>query len=103
MTNPVLKRTKPIVLLTPHPGPTAIELRHEPDERRESVSLSSHRVRRGRGRGGPSCLRLALGVSRRLPLSPALSPLVPHGEREKARRRLLANSRAGHPGLLPVE
>src|SRR5437773_55188 len=65
---------------TPSPGPTAIELRSEGEENSEFLSLSSLRGRRGLGRGGPSCLRLSLGVSRRLPLSPALSPRRGEGE-----------------------
>ena len=49
-----------------------------------------------------------LTVTIRMPLSPALSPLVPRGEREKIRRRLLAQaiqklrcSRAGSLVHLP--
>jgi hypothetical protein len=45
-------------------------------------SLSSHRGRRGLGRGGPSRLKVRRCVSGWIPLSPALSPFVPHGERE---------------------
>src|SRR4051812_42526585 len=41
------------------------------------------RGRRWPGRGGPSCLPVEVVVRSEMPLSPTLSPLVPHGEREK--------------------
>ncbi len=64
--------------------------------------LSSRRGRRGLGRGGPSCLRLALLVTKGRSLSPALSPLVPRGEREKIRPRGVANSSAVGPSPGPI-
>jgi hypothetical protein len=56
-------------------------------ERSEVFSLSSLRGR-GQGRGGPSCLRIFLSNISKMPLSPALSPLVPRGEREKISKHL---------------
>src|SRR5437870_4080625 len=53
---------------------TVIELAKEMSR---ALSLSSLRGGRGRGRGGPSCLRFDATVSSEMPLSPTLSPLVP--------------------------
>jgi hypothetical protein len=85
----------------PHPGPTAVELGQGIEESSEMSPLSSRRGRRGLGRGGPACLRLALLVTIGRPLSPALSPLVPRGEREKIRALGVAHPTAVHPGPLP--
>ena len=65
------------------PTRTAIELRKQAKRKARELSLSSRGGRRGPGRGGPFCSRRALTVIIGLPLSPALSPLVPRGEREK--------------------
>src|SRR5947208_9714885 len=66
--------------------PTAIELRNRTGDAPRNSPSPPHKGRRGSGRGGPFFIWI--------PLSPALSPLVPRGEREKTRSGNALNSMA---------